>query len=42
LVRDRDARRLWHVPNDAGAYKRRGKDKPLIAELKVKQTLRRN
>jgi hypothetical protein len=43
---------LWHLPasrssvvDDAWGvwtYKRRGKDKPLIAELKVKQTLKRN
>jgi hypothetical protein len=52
LVRDGDPRWLWHVPASLGSvlgdawgvwtYKRRGKDKKLIAELKVKQTLKRN
>jgi hypothetical protein len=52
LIRDRDARWLWHVPASLGSalgdawgwwtYKRRGKDKTLIAKLKVKQTLKRN
>ena len=50
LIRDRDVRRLWHVPASLGSvlgdawcvwtYKRRGKDKTLIAELKVNQTLK--
>jgi glycosyltransferase involved in cell wall biosynthesis len=50
LVRDGDPRWLWHVPASLGSvlgdawgvwtYKRRGKDKTLIAELKVKQTLK--
>jgi len=42
IIRDGDPRWLWHVPATPRAYKRRGKDKPLIAELKVKQTLKRN
>jgi len=52
LIRDRDVCWLWHVPASLGSvlgdawgvwtYKRRGKDKTLIAELKVKQTLKRN
>jgi len=51
LVRDRDARRLWHLPACLGSvlgnawgvwtYKRRGKDKKLIAELRVKQELKK-
>jgi hypothetical protein len=50
LVRDRDPRWLWHVPASLASvlgdawgvwtYKRRGKDKTLMAELKVKQTLK--
>jgi hypothetical protein len=50
LIRDGDPRWLWHVPASLGSvlgdawgmctYKRRGKDKTLIAELKVKQTLK--
>jgi len=50
LARDRDARWLWHTPaclasvlgNAWGVltYKRRGKDRALIAELQVKQTLK--
>jgi glycosyltransferase involved in cell wall biosynthesis len=45
LVRDRDPRWLWHMPASLGSvlgdawgvwtYKRRGKDKSLIAELKI-------
>jgi hypothetical protein len=52
LLRDHDARWLWHLPACLGSvigdawgvwtYKRRGKDKTLIAELKVKQTLKSN
>jgi glycosyltransferase involved in cell wall biosynthesis len=52
LVRDGDLRWLWHVPASLGSvlgdawgvwtYQRRGQDKTLIAELKVKQTLKRN
>jgi glycosyltransferase involved in cell wall biosynthesis len=51
LIRDRDLRWLWHTPasvcsvvgNAWGVwtYKRRGKDKKLIAELRVKQTLKK-
>jgi hypothetical protein len=51
LVRDRDWRWLWHTPacfacvfgNPWGmwTYKRHGKEKKLIAELQVKQTLKR-
>ena len=51
LIRDGDPRWLWHVPTSAGSvlgnawgvltYKRRGKDKSLIAELQVKQTLKK-
>jgi glycosyltransferase involved in cell wall biosynthesis len=51
LIRDRDLRWLWHLPACIGSvlgnawgvltYKRRGKDKKLIAELQMKQTLRR-
>lgn len=50
LIRDGDARWLWHLPacpasvlgNAWGVltYKRRGKDKKLIADLQVKQTLK--
>jgi glycosyltransferase involved in cell wall biosynthesis len=50
LFRDRDWCWLWHVPASPGSvlgdawgvwtYKRRGKDKSLIAELKVKQNLK--
>ena len=50
IVQDRDARWLWHLPTCLGCvlgnawgvltYKRRGKDKKLIAELQVKQTLK--
>jgi glycosyltransferase involved in cell wall biosynthesis len=50
LIRDRDARWLWHTPacfasvlgNAWGVvtYRRRGRDKKLIAELQVKQTLK--
>ncbi|HUA38932.1 MAG TPA: glycosyltransferase [Candidatus Sulfopaludibacter sp.] len=50
LIRDRDWRWLWHPPaclasvfGDAWGvwtYKRRGKDKTLIAELQVKQNLK--
>jgi glycosyltransferase involved in cell wall biosynthesis len=51
LIRDRDARWLWHLPASIGSvlgnawgvwtYKRRGKDKKLIAELQVKQTFKK-
>ncbi len=50
LVSNRDARWLWHLPTGIATvigctwgvftYKRRGKDKKLIAELQVKQTLK--
>jgi glycosyltransferase involved in cell wall biosynthesis len=50
IIRDRDARWLWHLVTSPASvmgngwgvltYKRRGKDKKLIAELQVKQTLR--
>jgi glycosyltransferase involved in cell wall biosynthesis len=50
LIRDGDAGWLWHVPACLGSvwgdawgvwtYKRRGKDKTLIAELQVKQNLK--
>jgi len=50
ICRDRDARWLWHLPACLGSvlgnawgvwtYKRRGKDKQLIADLQVKQTLK--
>ena len=50
IFHDRDVRWLWHLPacpasvlgNAWGVwtYKRRGKDKKLIAELQVKQTLK--
>jgi glycosyltransferase involved in cell wall biosynthesis len=52
IFRDRDLRWLWHLPacpasalgNAWGmwTYKRRGKGKKLIAELQVKQTLKRD
>jgi glycosyltransferase involved in cell wall biosynthesis len=52
LIHDLDLRWLWHTPASVASvlgnawgvwtYKRRGKDKKLIAELKVKQTLKRN
>ena len=51
LVRDRDPRWLWHVPTSLGSvlgnawgvvtFKRRGQDKKLIADLLVKQTLKK-
>ena len=51
IFRDSDARWLWHLPACLGSvlgnawgvltYKRRGKDKKLIAELQVKQTLKK-
>jgi glycosyltransferase involved in cell wall biosynthesis len=50
LTRDRDVRWLWHMPASLASvlgnawgvftYRRRGKDKKLIAELQVKQTLK--
>jgi glycosyltransferase involved in cell wall biosynthesis len=50
IVRDGDARWLWHLPACLGSvlgnawgvwtYKRRGQEKKLIAELQVKQTLK--
>ena len=50
LLRDGDARWLWHLPACLGSvlgngwgvltYKRRGQDKKLIADLQVKQTLK--
>jgi len=50
LIRDRDARWLWHTPASLASvlgnawgvftYRRRGKDKQLIAELQVKQNLK--
>jgi len=50
LIRDRDVRWLWHTPASLASvlgnawgvltYRRRGKDKKLIAELQVKQTLK--
>jgi glycosyltransferase involved in cell wall biosynthesis len=50
IFRDRDARWLWHLPACLGSvlgnawgvwtYKRRGKDKKLISELQVRQTLK--
>ncbi|MGD0743822.1 MAG: glycosyltransferase family 2 protein [Verrucomicrobiota bacterium] len=50
IVRDRDLRWLWHLPACLGSvlgnawgvltYKRRGKEKKLIAELQVKQGLK--
>jgi hypothetical protein len=52
LVRDRDARWLWHVPPSLGGvvgdawgvwtYKRRGRDEKLIAKLKPKQDLKQD
>jgi glycosyltransferase involved in cell wall biosynthesis len=49
LARDRDARWLWHLPASLGSvlgnawgvltYWRRGRDRQLVAELQVKQTL---
>jgi glycosyltransferase involved in cell wall biosynthesis len=51
IIRDGDLRWLWHLPACLGSvfgnawgvltYKRRGKDKKLIAELQVKQELRK-
>jgi glycosyltransferase involved in cell wall biosynthesis len=51
LARDRDPRWLWHAPACFGAllgtawgwltYQRRGQDKKLIADLQVKQTLKK-
>jgi hypothetical protein len=51
LIRDRDPRWLWHVPTSLGSvlgnawgvitFKRRGQDKKLIADLLVKQTLKK-
>ena len=51
IIRDRDVRWLWHLPACPGSvlgnawgvltYKRRGKDKKLIAELQVKQELKK-
>lgn len=51
LLRDGDARWLWHVPTSIGSvlgnawgvltYKQRGKDRKLIAELQVEQTLKK-
>ena len=50
IVRDGDPRWLWHLPTCLGSvlgnawgvwtYKQRGKDKRLIADLQVKQTLK--
>jgi glycosyltransferase involved in cell wall biosynthesis len=50
LIRDRDARWLWHAPASLASvlgnawgvltYRRRGRDKKLIAELQVKQNLK--
>jgi hypothetical protein len=50
IIRDGDLRWLWHVPTCVGSvlgnawgvftYKKRGKDKKLIAELQVKQELK--
>jgi glycosyltransferase involved in cell wall biosynthesis len=50
LIRDRDPRWLWHTPACLGSvignawgfwtYRKRGKDKGLIADLQVKQTLK--
>jgi hypothetical protein len=49
-IRDRDARWLWHTPASLASvlgnawgvftYRRRGKEKKLIAELQVKQNLK--
>lgn len=51
LARDHDPRWLWHVPASFGSvignawgvltFKRRGQDKKLIADLQVKQTLKK-
>lgn len=51
IFRDRDLRWFWHLPTCLGSvlgnawgvwtYKRRGQDRRLIAELRVKQTLKR-
>ena len=51
IIRDRDVHWLWHLPACPGSvlgnawgvltYKRRGKDKKLIAELQVKQELKK-
>ena len=51
LIRDGDPRWLWHLPTSLGSvlgnawgvltYKQRGKDKKLIAELQVKQELKK-
>jgi glycosyltransferase involved in cell wall biosynthesis len=51
IIRDRDARWFWHLPACLGSvlgnawgvwtYKRHGKEKKLMAELQVKQTLKR-
>jgi glycosyltransferase involved in cell wall biosynthesis len=51
VVRDHDPRWLWHAPASVGSvlgnawgvwtYRRRGSDKSLIAELQVKQTLKK-
>ena len=51
ILRDGDARWLWHLPACLGSvlgnawgvltYKQRGKDKKLIAELQVKQELKK-
>lgn len=50
MARDKDARWVWHTPACVGSllgnawgwwtYKKRGKDKGLIADLQVKQTLK--
>jgi glycosyltransferase involved in cell wall biosynthesis len=52
IIRDRDFRWLWHTPACIGGvlgcvwgvltYKRRGGEKKLIAELQVKQTLKKD
>jgi glycosyltransferase involved in cell wall biosynthesis len=52
LIRDGDPRWLWHLPTSPASvlgnawgvltYKRRGKDKKLIAELQVKQELKKS
>jgi len=51
MVRDHDLRWLWHVPASIGSvaglawgiltHKMRSQDKRLIADLQVKQTLKR-
>ena len=51
IIRDGDLRWLWHLPTCLGSvlgnawgvwtYKRRGNEKKLIADLQVKQTLKR-